>query len=127
MLGHPLGVHVSTGGDGVSQCAGELLVFDPCLGRRVGLGARLGDGLVHLGEHVHDLGEVGATLDGDGQSLGAGHLVVGLGHGLVLSVIRECAPCAFPFPFDNINIPNSCEENMEEMCRFYGDSYLFGE
>lgn len=89
VLGHPLSGHLATLGDGGDHLAGEPLILGAGLGRALAPGARLGDGGVHLGEHVHDLGLVVATLDGDGESVGAGELVVGLGHGIVPSVLSR--------------------------------------
>lgn len=88
VLGDPLGGDLTAGGDGVGESASEPLVLHASLGRRVRLDARLGDAGVHLGEDVRDLGDVGATLDGDGESVGAGD-GVGLGgrHGDPPSVL----------------------------------------
>ena len=86
VLGHPLGGHLAVRRDGGDQFAGEPLVFGAGLGRALALGARLGDGRVHLGQHVHDLGHVLHPLDGDGEGVGTGDGVL-LGHGRPLSVL----------------------------------------
>ena len=85
VLGNPLGGDLAALGDGVRERDREPLVLDARLARRVGLDARLGDAGVHLGEDVHDLGDVGAALDGDGESVGTGDGVL-LRHGEPLSV-----------------------------------------
>ena len=90
MLGDPLRGDLTAGGDGVGESASEPLVLDTSLGRRVGLDARLGDAGAHLGEDVRDLGDVGAALDGDGESVGTGD-AGGLGgrHGDPPSALRR--------------------------------------
>ena len=85
VLGDPLGRDLVTLGDSGRELVGEPLVILAGLARALGLGARLGDAVVHLAQHLGGLGHVLHALDGDGESGGAGDGVL-LGHDRPLSV-----------------------------------------
>lgn len=82
----PLCGHGLASGNSCGELLRQTLIVNARLARRVGLLARLGDARVQLGEHLHDLGHIGALVDSDGEGVRAGDGVL-LGHDRPLSVL----------------------------------------
>ena len=75
VLNQPLrGDTIAVSADSVANLSRKALVHKARLGN--GLFARGGELRVHLGEHVHHLRVIGATLNGEGDSVGASNAVV---------------------------------------------------